>query len=353
MPQSLRLGERYCFPETYWLPRKARALSFVKRLLQALGIIIFQRRYDGQDAMIGDTQEGNIKWMSLPTQSEREYAKKIATSIRPHFAIASYPWMIPLFDVLGSPVCKRICLHYDIAWQRAEMNAHINGREAEITRTEEAELLARSDLVVDISESDRREVTRMVPGADTLVAPKGFVANPVSDSHSKIVLFVGSGNLFNVEGLTWLLHHVWPTVFNADFEVALHVCGSINHAFQAAIHGVRFFGVVENLTRHYAEAALVVGPLRRATGQNIKIIEAAAFGKAIVATSVAVSSVPELKCAVLCADDAIDFAAAIRRLLYNPSERCELGHSAAQIVNMHFRTDQCYGPLLQWLKHMH
>ena len=262
LPRSRRVGRSFWFQQTFWLPAKARLLCVIKKWFQKFGLMGSLREEKGEYVFINKRDHIYQNWMSLPSAAERAFAREVAYSVKPNVVIACYPWMIPLLDGAGFPVQKRICLHYDIAWQRAELNCQLSRGTAEITRTEEAELLDRSDLIVDISERDREEAGRMARGAETLLIPKGMIARQIIDPHNRVVLFVGSGNAYNVEGLKWLLDHVWPAC--ATLSLGFNcICGSINQQFLYNTAGVRFFGVVQDLSSYYANATIVVVPFKR------------------------------------------------------------------------------------------
>jgi glycosyltransferase involved in cell wall biosynthesis len=99
------------------------------------------------------------------------------------------------------------------------------------------------------------------------------------------------------------------------------------------IPGVRFTGTVPDMKAVIGEASLAVVPLRIGSGTRLKILEAAALGKAVVSTSVGaegLSFVPGEE--IMMADDAGQFAEVVVNLLGDPHRRRSLGGAARRRV---------------------
>lgn len=92
---------------------------------------------------------------------------------------------------------------------------------------------------------------------------------------------------------------------------------------------VEVAGFVPDLETLYAEATLVVCPLRAGGGTRIKILEAIRHGRAVVTTSLGVEGLdlePGVHVAV--ADSPALFAATVARLLQHPDERLAMARAA-------------------------
>jgi len=98
----------------------------------------------------------------------------------------------------------------------------------------------------------------------------------------------------------------------------------------AAVRGhVRLPGFVESLDSTIHESDVYVVPLRTGSGTRLKVLEAMAFGKAIVTTHIGAQGIElEPGAEALFADSADDFAAAVLRLIANPHEAARLGSAA-------------------------
>ena len=102
------------------------------------------------------------------------------------------------------------------------------------------------------------------------------------------LLFVG--NLTyppNLEAARVLAHEILPVVRETHPEATVDLVGRHDGAISASPH-VRVAGPVGDLAPWYAGADLVVAPLSRGGGTRIKLLEAFAFRRAVVATPAAV-----------------------------------------------------------------
>jgi glycosyltransferase involved in cell wall biosynthesis len=148
--------------------------------------------------------------------------------------------------------------------------------------------LARLTLVC--SESDRRLLERRFGVSSVRTLPNSVPiptsAAPLTGSHD--VLFVGSFDYAaNVTAVEYLVAEVWPLVRRAVPDARLRIVGNRPdrvpcHA--AAPPDVVFTGFVPDLAGEYERAAVVCCPILTGSGTRVKIIEAAAHGRAVVST---------------------------------------------------------------------
>src|SRR6185503_16310562 len=144
-------------------------------------------------------------------------------------------------------------------------------------------------------------------------------------------------------GLRWFLDAIWPAVRSSVPDAILLVAGSVCGAAKPLSDGVRLLGSVRDLAGLYRRAAVVISPLQAGSGLKIKLIEALAHGKAIVATGVTLQGVEqEVDGAVLVADDPADFAAAVIRLLSDEKLRLACASAALEVARTKFSPTACY-----------
>lgn len=109
-------------------------------------------------------------------------------------------------------------------------------------------------------------------------------------SASRHLLFVGiHDHRPNRDGVVWFLDHCWPRIAAADAKATVRIVGRGDWAALNETHGhlprVELVGEVDDLTDEYARARLCICPVREGGGSKIKVVEAAAFGRPVVATS--------------------------------------------------------------------
>jgi succinoglycan biosynthesis protein ExoO len=129
------------------------------------------------------------------------------------------------------------------------------------------------------------------------------------------------------------------------------VAGTVTRNLGALPEGVSGLGVVDDLGPVYAQAGVVISPLRLGSGLKIKLVEAAGHGKAVVATTVTLQGVEEeMGEAVRVADEPEAFAAEVASLLNDPEARRALGERALAAARAHFCAPQVYQELLKCIR---
>ena len=288
-----------------------------------------------------------IPWTAADHRYVREHLKSADV------VVADYIFQTDAFADVPGPVPTAIVMH-DLFHARDTNREAGSGREAVagIDGELEAEMLSRADAVVAIQKAEAEWVVLNVSGTQVILAPIAIdaaVAPQVGGGDR--LLFVGSATAPNVVGLRWFLDEVWPEIRRQRPGAMLDVAGAVGRAFSDAPDGVHFLGLVPSLAEVYARAAVVISPLTFGSGLKIKLAEAMAAGKAIVATGVTLQGVEaECKDAVLVADTAPAFAAAVVALLSDEARRSTLASEALAAARTHFSPDACHRDLISWLR---
>jgi polysaccharide biosynthesis protein PslH len=143
----------------------------------------------------------------------------------------------------------------------------------------------------------------------------------------------------NVEGALWLGREIFPRL-QARFPGArLTLVGDHPPAAVQALRGrgIEVTGRVPAVEPFLERAAVVLAPLRTGGGLRMKVLQAMAMGKAVVATPLAAEGIaaPGGEPALALAGDAEGFAARTAALLADPAERAALGRRARAVVTEH------------------
>jgi glycosyltransferase involved in cell wall biosynthesis len=100
---------------------------------------------------------------------------------------------------------------------------------------------------------------------------------------------------------------------------------------------IEMYGYVEDVRPHYERVSVVVIPTLESAGTNLKALEAAAMGRAIVSTPSGVAGLGLTHGeSVWIANDAAGFADGVRRLLLEPELRSRLAVAARAHVERHY-----------------
>jgi len=155
------------------------------------------------------------------------------------------------------------------------------------------------------------------------------------------VLFLGTLNYKpNAEAARFLLHEIWPRVCRKVPGAKLIIAGKYPEriaGFYEGITGVEFSGFVSDLPRLYGRSRIVSAPILSGAGTRIKIIEAAMYGKPIVATRMGAEGLGFRDAhELLLRDDPGSFANACVELLANDSLCERLGSAAHEAAVRHY-----------------
>ena len=218
---------------------------------------------------------------------------------------------------------------------------------AKIERLESA-ICNRAEAVAVCSERDGEVVREMAPRARLFVAPNAIETEKFRYCDGRgcdpdSVVFVGAMDwLPNQDGAEFLVEEILPRLRRMVPTVQITLAGRNPTAEMRSryesIPDVHLTGTVRDLRPIVARAAVCVVPLRIGSGTRLKILEAAAQGKAVVSTTLGAEGL-DLRHGqeILLADDARQFAEAVA-LLLTDRDRAEAMGRAAQT-----RVEQLYG----------
>lgn len=202
----------------------------------------------------------------------------------------------------------------------------------------EKEACRRASHILACSADDADSLASLAPETPISVVPNGVdvernrPAETGIPDHPPRLVFVGQMGWFpNLDGVQWFIAEILPRILavRPDAEFVLVGKSGGLHVPAALRAHVRLPGFVENLESAIHHADVYVVPLRTGSGTRLKVLEAMAFGKAIVTTHIGAQGIDlESGGEALFADSAEDFAAAVLRLIANPHEAARLGSAA-------------------------
>ena len=211
-------------------------------------------------------------------------------------------------------------------------------------RRYEREACRRADRVVAVSQADAAALRALVPGLDPLVVPNGIDVTeytpdllPAPEMGEAALVFTGKMDFRpNVDAMRWFAGNVLPRVREAVPAAHLWVVGQRPHRRLEPLRenpGVTITGWVDRVQPYIAGATVYVAPLRMGGGTRLKLLEAMAMERAVVATRLGAEGFPvtggrEL----LLADTDEAFTEAVVSLLRDPTRRETLGKTARRFV---------------------
>ena len=205
----------------------------------------------------------------------------------------------------------------------------------------EATWAARFDHCIAVSEPDAAWLRARASSLNVTVIPNGVDCagyQPLPENvASQTVLFVGTlGYPPNADAVTWFAGEILPRIRLRLPSAKLRVVGC--HAPDsvralAATGQLTLVSDAADLRPHYSEAALCVVPLRAGGGTRLKILEAMAFGRAVISSPIGCEGLATEFLAF--AADAPAFAAACIDFLQSPERREALTQPARKHVERH------------------
>ncbi len=185
----------------------------------------------------------------------------------------------------------------------------------QLARWERGLLTDPSATVVTVSREDAERL-----GVSAVVVPNGcdLPATVPPQAPGGPLLFVGTLNYPpNAEGLRWWTEQVWPLLPHGSQPLRVVGRGGREALGALADHpALDVVGELAEVGLELAAARAVVVPLLSGGGSRLKIVEALAWGRPVVSTTIGAAGLQGLVDGVhyLCADEPRDFVAAIARL---------------------------------------
>ena len=241
---------------------------------------------------------------------------------------------------------RTVCDTHDLQARRKAIELNLDASSSISTRIRyhvfawsEAFLLQKFDSVMAISSVEAAAMEKIVGKKGTVfyVPASTFSPEPraAKNESSTDLLYVGSASKFNVDALLWFLTEIFPAIVADEPGVRLAVAGGASSQKTIIKAASRFrdnivlMGFVGSLQEAYAEAKVVICPLRHGTGMKIKVVEALSMSSAIIGTPVAFESIAiEHGNSAIVAETAQQFLSGTRMLLADAELRKRLAAGA-------------------------
>ena len=262
-----------------------------------------------------------------------EPLRREVEAFQPHAVVMVYFWNSLLLDGLP-PHILRVLDAQDVFTDRNERmrQARIPMQWFSVPRSEEKRGLDRFDVILAIQENEAAFYRSLTDRPVVTVGHLLPVAEAGPPPRTPTVLIIGSDNPINVDGVRWFLSDVWPRVLAQVPDASLRVVGRVCAHLPPATN-MTLAGTVDDLQAVYADAAMVVSPLRGGTGLKIKSIEALAAGRVVVSTASAAEGLEDaVGKGLVVAADASEMASEIVMLLRDPDRVAALSLTATEFA---------------------
>ncbi len=187
------------------------------------------------------------------------------------------------------------------------------------------------------------------------VVPCGITPGdlPATAAESGTAGFIGSLDFRpNQEAVTWIVRELWPRVTERVPEARLSIAGSGAPDWlrrEATGQNIAFLGTVDDAQAFLTRMSVVIAPLFAGGGMRIKVLEAMALAKPIVATAIGAGGIDvQNDRDILIADDVMSFVAGVARLLREPETAARIGNAARDTVINRYDNDTLARGLLRF-----
>jgi glycosyltransferase involved in cell wall biosynthesis len=211
----------------------------------------------------------------------------------------------------------------------------------------EPRVMHQVQAVVVFTERDKRVLSKLALPTPLVRIPLAtelpeHTLSPLG-GRSPSLLFVGNFlHPPNLDAAFRLTDHIFPLISAQLPDARLHIVGSHppSELLRRATENTIITDYVPDVTPYLDLASLVVAPLRMGGGMRVKVLEALAAGKAIVATSLAISGLDLTSGEqVVLAETDAQFSEAIVALLNHPDQRASIAGRARMWACANLRWD--------------
>jgi glycosyltransferase involved in cell wall biosynthesis len=297
----------------------------------------------------GDSYSGN--WLVSPTARTRLERQAAATRYDlVHFDTIG---LAPYRSSMNGPA--RTLMHHNIEshmmLRRADnasnpVAAAYFRHEGRLIERLERTSAADFDTHITCSELDNDRLKQLIPGVAPVAVPNGvdceFFSPREAPHRPQSLIFVGTMNWYpNVDAVLFFLHEVWPLLKPRIPDLTFDVAGSNPPAalveLAKTLPGVTVHGYVDDVRPMIDSAALFVCPIRDGGGTKLKILDALAMKKCIVAHPIACEGIAVTPGKdIVFASTPVEFAREIERLLPDEPLRRSIGAAGRTLAERQY-----------------
>jgi glycosyltransferase involved in cell wall biosynthesis len=286
---------------------------------------------------------GKISWC---TDAMRIATHEACCRFSPVAVIANYIFMAPVFQGVPAGILRIIDTIDMFSRQHEMVKAY--GVDAPLACPPDVErnALLAADVLVAIQPHEQKLLQRLTPELKVIHVGMAYEPIVAGDVDENTLLFVGSPNIPNNDGLHHFLSHVWPLLRHRVPSAVLRIAGRICRELKVLPDGVELLGYNADLTSVYSRAAIAVNVTRVGTGLKIKSVEAISNSKPLVSWPAGLEGLPEEPMSPFVrAENNEQFAEAISSLLGNSEHRIKLQRNAYEYTIKYFSSNRVFKDL--------
>lgn len=207
----------------------------------------------------------------------------------------------------------------------------------------ERKICPKFDLNITCSEIDSERLLEITGPLDVTTIPNGvdlgyFIPTPDTPIKPKSLVFAGGLTWYpNLDAMTFFLKAVWPLLVHEIPEISLTVIGKSPPDWmvdlQKQFPTLRVTGFVDDVRPYLTEAEIYICPIKDGGGTKLKVLDALAMGKPLIADQIACEGINvEDGKTVLFASTPNEYIECIKRLLENSELRLTLSTQGQRFI---------------------
>lgn len=223
----------------------------------------------------------------------------------------------------------------------------------------EIDILKKFDLLLPISRTEEKYFSDNKINA-SFYLPFGIDINkPILkniEQNVQSIYHIGSMDWApNVEGITWFLSTVWDDLQTELKDVKLFLAGKNmpKSLLKKENNQTVILGEIEDFSAFSLSKNIMIVPLLSGAGIRIKVLEAMAFGKVVIATEIAVEGIGLThQKNVLIANSPEDFKEQLHYCFSNLEKIKSIGDHAKQFVEANYSKEKIYLEVVEQFQHL-
>ncbi len=284
-------------------------------------------------------------------QLEGPYLGFYISSIR---KITSTPIVIRAHNI-EHEIWKRVAIHE----KNPILRFYYSNLSKRIIRFER-NILSQSDGILPITERDYQAFKNFGITLPMEVAPVAveLINTRRNLTQQRAIMFLGALDWApNQEGIIWFVEKVWPFVLNKNAYLVFHIAGRNAPLWLQKkltdTRNVLFHGEVEKSSDFLETADIMVVPILSGSGMRVKIIEAMAYGKVVITTTIGAEGIPvENGKQLIVIDEPQKMAYSIIQLLEHPKSMEEIAKNAFNFVRETFDINNIASKVNNFYNHL-
>jgi glycosyltransferase involved in cell wall biosynthesis len=222
----------------------------------------------------------------------------------------------------------------------------------------EKEAYDKCDLIMAISMEDEK-IIKASSKTKTIVVPAGMDIDetlPANDNMNPDLFFIGSFDWMpNLQGMEWFFKNVWEEVNKIFPALRFVIAGKKMPESITALQSdsVIIAGEVPDAKQFILEHGIMIVPLVSGSGIRIKIVEAMALGKTVIATTIAAEGLGLSDGEnILIANNADEFVKQIGKCLTDPEFAKQVGRNAHRFALDNFQNKRIFEKLTAYYRQL-